>query len=41
MEQMGKLWSAALTETDVIAFVLWEHAELSIVIKDLGFPWQG
>lgn len=39
---MGLLWSAALTDTDVIAFVSWEQrAELSIVIKDLGFPWQG
>lgn len=38
---MGLLWSAALTETDVIAFVSWERAKLSIVIKDLGFPWQG
>lgn len=41
IEQMGLLWSAALTDTDVIAFVSWERAELSIVIKDLGFPWQG
>lgn len=41
MEQMGLLWSAALAHTDVTAFVPWEYAELSTVIKDLGFPWQG
>lgn len=31
----------ALADTDVIAFVSWESAALSAVIKDLGFPWQG
>lgn len=38
---MGLLWSAALSDTDVAAFVSWERAELSTVIKDLRFPWQG
>lgn len=38
---MGLLWSAPLADTDVAAFVPWERAEPSIIIKDLGFPWQG
>lgn len=41
IEQMGLLWSAPLADTDVAAFVPWERAEPSIIIKDLGFPWQG
>lgn len=40
MEQMALLLSAALTETDVTAFVSRELAKPSIVIKDVAFPWR-